>query len=260
MSDSLETSAPSRELPPEGFRYSLRTLFIGVFCCALACGFWFWIIEPSRDAALRSQCTNNLKQIGLGLRNYADVFKCFPAANAVDENQAPRFSWRLSILGFLMQLRPGYLQEFRYHERWDSPANLAFSDRGAPGVYRCPSAPKSQPLTHANYVMPVGPGAISDGKSYTRFSQVRDGAANTIAAAEIANSDIYWTEPRDLPLERMSFRVNDRSQPSVSSAHRGAAVAVFADGHTQTLSNSIDPRVLRALLTIDGGESINGAF
>jgi prepilin-type processing-associated H-X9-DG protein len=78
--------------------------------------------------------------------------------------------------------------------------------------------------------------------------------ANTIAAAEIANSDIYWTEPRDLPLECMSFRVNDRSQPSVSSAHRGAAVVVFADGHTQTLSDRTDPAVLKALMTIDGGE------
>jgi prepilin-type N-terminal cleavage/methylation domain-containing protein len=35
-------------------------------------------IQASREAARRSQCNNNLKQIGLGLQTYADVNKCFP--------------------------------------------------------------------------------------------------------------------------------------------------------------------------------------
>lgn len=259
MSDSLEIG--SRMEPPlEPLHFSCRSLFIGVFCCALACGFWFWIIEPAKEAKRKMQCVNNLKQIGLGLHNYADVYKLLPAAFAVDSNQQPMHSWRLSILWLSSSTGPAFKDPFRYNERWDSPSNLANSNRMGGLTYYCPSSPTSQPRTHANYVMPVGPGAISDGASYTAFSQIRDGLANTIAAAEVANSDIYWTEPRDLPLERMSFRVNDRSQPSISSAHRGAAVVVFADGHTQALSNSIDPNVLRALLTIDGGEAIKGDF
>jgi prepilin-type processing-associated H-X9-DG protein len=108
--------------------------------------------------------------------------------------------------------------------------------------------------------MPVGSGTISDGSGSSRFQDIRDGTSMTIAVVEIFPTDIYWNEPRDLPLDRMSLRLNDPSKPSISSPHTDGAIAVFADGHTQTLSNAIDPKVLKALLTIRGGESIEQEY
>ena len=35
-------------------------------------------VQAAREAARRSQCTNNLKQLGIGFHNYHDVHKCFP--------------------------------------------------------------------------------------------------------------------------------------------------------------------------------------
>jgi len=68
-------------------------------------------IQASREADRRSQCTNNLKQIGLGFMIYNDVFKCFPA-DAIWGNgdvksgpltpEAPyHYPWTVAILGFI---------------------------------------------------------------------------------------------------------------------------------------------------------------
>ena len=55
--------------------------------------------EPSR----RSQCKNNLKQIGLALHNYHEKYQAFPPAYTVDATGKPLHSWRTLILPFVDQ-------------------------------------------------------------------------------------------------------------------------------------------------------------
>lgn len=68
-------------------------------------------VQAAREAARRSQCSNNLKQYGLGLHNYHDVTKVFAPAGMVDPgyppngiwNDYPWISWQVRVLPYMEQ-------------------------------------------------------------------------------------------------------------------------------------------------------------
>lgn len=63
-------------------------------------------VQAAREAARRTECTNKMKQLGLAMHNYHDVWKRLPASNAtVEWFGKPRreFNWTLRSLPFMEQ-------------------------------------------------------------------------------------------------------------------------------------------------------------
>ncbi len=58
-------------------------------------------VQAAREAARRSQCANNLKQLGLGLHNFHDVFKTFPVGQPDDDNN--NYAWGSYLLPYVEQ-------------------------------------------------------------------------------------------------------------------------------------------------------------
>ena len=56
-------------------------------------------VQAAREAARRSQCQNNLKQLGLGLHNYHDVKGHFP----IGADSVSQLSWRVYLLPYIEQ-------------------------------------------------------------------------------------------------------------------------------------------------------------
>src|SRR5947199_6107391 len=63
-------------------------------------------VQKVREAANRTECTNNLKQIGLALHNYHDTNKQFPYAQSSTSNEA-RANWVALLFPYIEQAYKG---------------------------------------------------------------------------------------------------------------------------------------------------------
>jgi prepilin-type processing-associated H-X9-DG protein len=258
----MSTSPEQHSDPPQARSARRKTIIWG---CALVLGVVFicggllwWPVREAREAARRADCIMLLKVIGLAMHNYHDQHGCFPPAYFADKEGQPMHSWRVLVLPY-MEAEQLY-DEYSFDEPWDSPNNLALARNvpsgmvAFPSTYLCPSESEADPM-HATYLMLVGPGAFSDGPHGRTIEGITDGSSNTIMIAERSRSGIHWMEPRDLNVGEMSYRINDPAGYGIRSPHPGLANALFADGTVHSITEDIDPEVLKALITINAGDA-----
>jgi prepilin-type processing-associated H-X9-DG protein len=221
----------------------------------LVAKFWLPAVSDARES-LRLQCMGNLNQLALAMRQYEVANGCFPPAFIPDKNGRPKHSWRVLLLPYLGQ--QDLYDRYRFDEPWDSPHNRTITDL-AIGLYQCPAeAATKQPLT--NYMMVVGPHTISSGSESRKIAEITDGLANTIMLVEVADSATWWAEPNDLHFDRLSYAINGSKRQGISSAHPHGANVAFCDGTVRFLEDSTNPQLVKALLTIDGGERIPAEY
>ncbi|MCL4201075.1 MAG: DUF1559 domain-containing protein [Pirellulaceae bacterium] len=208
-------------------------------------------VQSAREAARRSQCSNNLKQIALAFHNYHDTYGTFPPAYIADENGQPKHSWRVLLLPFLEQ-DPLY-NMYDFDEPWDSPVNALVTNTVLP-VYQCPSDPNSFAPT-TNYMVIAGTGTVFDGDQATGITNITDGSSNTLLVVEVAGTGTNWAEPVDLDAGNLTLPFA-RGGSSPGSFHPGGINAAMCDGSVHFLTNSLDPQTFNALITRSGAEMV----
>ncbi|QDV48729.1 DUF1559 domain-containing protein [Gimesia fumaroli] len=86
--------------------FTLIELLVVIAIIAILIALLLPAVQQAREAARRSTCKNNMKQIGLALHNYHDTFRAFPIGSQTSYYRA---NWRSSILPYLDQA-PAYNQ------------------------------------------------------------------------------------------------------------------------------------------------------
>jgi len=210
-------------------------------------------IAQAREAARRSTCTCNLKQIGIALHNYRDCFGTFPPAFIADEFGRPMHSWRVLLLPYLEGKH--VYDQYDFDEPWDGPHNRLLADK-MPGIYHCPSDDESNP-GETSYAAVVGPETAFPGDETVALDSVTDGTHNTLVIVEAAGNGIHWMQPRDVPVSVAKAGINKAPGLGICSRHPQVALAVFADGSVHALQEIMAPEMLRALSTRAGGERVD---
>lgn len=248
-----ETESLSRQPAPKSSKMSLIIILAvvgvgGIFVVGILLALLLPAVQQAREAARRSQSKNNLKQIGLAMYNYHETHRVLPPGGTLTVEGAPSQSWQTFLLPYMDQ-GPLYNQiDFDY--AWNHPANQGFFTKEIP-VYLNPNideivSPEGLALSHyvGNKLM-MGPNGNS------RFRNVTDGLANTILAYEAGEDFKPWGDPTNFAVPA------DRIGPPNRSATTGGNQVLMGDGSVRFVSEKIDPAVLKALSTPDGGERID---
>jgi prepilin-type N-terminal cleavage/methylation domain-containing protein/prepilin-type processing-associated H-X9-DG protein len=97
-------------------------------------------VQAAREAARRMQCTNNLKQIGLGLHNYHSTSRTLPFGCGNYVGPPITGTWAAFLLPFIEQQTTYKL--FDFTKSMQDPANYP-AEKIAVAVYACPTDPAS---------------------------------------------------------------------------------------------------------------------
>lgn len=183
-------------------------------------------VQAAREAARRTQCSNNLKQLALAVHNYSDTNKALPAA-------AYRCCWGTWLVGILPYLEQktafdnykyfGWMSDTSGNTRYGAPINRPITRMQMP-MYTCPSDSKTampnifNGVTFHNYVGNAGNttwnrratfGTTSTGQpnryggapfvwitsitsspQAVRFDEMTDGLSNTLLFSETVQGRI----------------------------------------------------------------------
>jgi prepilin-type processing-associated H-X9-DG protein/prepilin-type N-terminal cleavage/methylation domain-containing protein len=175
-------------------------------------------VQSAREAARRSSCANNLKQIGLALQNYHGVHRAFPAgyisdADSMGNDIGPGWAWGAALLPFLDE-KPLF-ESIHFDQPIEAAANTA-ARATTVNVFLCATddAPATWPaiqrdaagnpiaticdVAASNYVGVFGvsePGVDGEGiffrNSKIAVKDVTDGTSKTMIVGE---RSFHWSQ------------------------------------------------------------------
>ncbi len=201
-----------RSLPGRRLAFTLIELLVVIAIIAVLIALLLPAVQSAREAARRIQCTNNLKQLGLGIHNYESSNNVLPPQQVmtfVGTTVAWKSQWGVtSRVAPYLELGPLY-NSMNFNNKTTDPSNIT-AVSSTLKVLICPSEINPQPVTStsttgvtstyavSNYGWCMGDWYVFGGLSTIlqnrsafgpnasrRFASFTDGLSQSLLAAEV---------------------------------------------------------------------------
>jgi len=303
------------------YGFTLIELLVVIAIIAILIGLLVPAVQKAREAAARTQCQNNLHQIGIALHNYHDVNKKFPPAANVNNYWGPYWYWSWEA-----RIMP-YMEEdniYKVAQTWAAPGGTRWDAWGQYGqgenpitghlvkAYTCPMDARTLQIVDGAPFGVGGPVALTeymavassqqgdmqevspDGIMFydstsaatggMAFKDITDGTSQTLMVGErppstdmlygwvmgagwdgsdigdnaMAANATRYAAALGCPNTKVGFQPGRITVPCDQvhfwSLHTQGANWLFADASAHFWSYSVDPVVLRAACSRNGGE------
>jgi prepilin-type N-terminal cleavage/methylation domain-containing protein/prepilin-type processing-associated H-X9-DG protein len=245
-------------------------------------------VQAARESARRSQCSNQLKQIGLGILNYESTHRVFPPTFT----RGPDHHLLTFLLPYVEQ--QAVYAKYTFAKNWSAAENKPARDTDI-AVFMCPSAPGQRKyisdyaagtrIESGVWKPLVSAGALtmrsewislftSDAWRCTRIAEVTDGLSNTFMFFEVAGRPDSYRRGMLEPGRTISgakwaddegpFWVHDTCNGSqlvncsnnneIFAFHTAGANFLFGDGSARFHSETIDAETFVSLFTRAAGD------
>lgn len=216
--------------------FTLIELLVVIAIIAILIALLLPAVQQAREAARRSQCRNNMKQIGLGLHNYHDVYKSFPIGSANSRGHWG-ISWWVGTLPFLDQAELFKKMKFNgNHPGWVH--NTGGNPNPSPG---CTNGRAAQDVTIQVMVCPSSPVPTrrQSGGNPGNCGQRNQCPHYVGIGGAVANTGVGFVEPRNRNNDGCCSSGGDNPSPN-QGIHSWGGMLVGENNQTISLKDAQD--------------------